>query len=167
MKGVSDGEEGPEWPVQHKRDMTRPRGRAPLTQGIRDPVGIWEHISAALFASGQAGLIANSRRGRIHKKKPPHLHLSPQMQMYKQIQSGKRILTSSLFSIHSVPSENTLLKSESVCLCVCVCVCVCVLYDLCAWASEQPLSGPAFIYRTLGVWGGTTCTHSFTQGPIM
>lgn len=124
MKGVWDGEEGPEWPVQHKRDMTRPRGREPLTQGIRDPVGIWEHISVALFASGQAGLMANSQRGRIHKKKPPHLHLSPQMQMYMQIQTQRKILTSSLFSIHSVPSENTLLKIESVCVCVCSMICV-------------------------------------------
>lgn len=68
--------------------------------------------------------MANSQRGRIHKKKPPHLHLSPQMQMYMQIQTQRKILTSSLFSIHSVPSENTLLKIESVCVCVCSMICV-------------------------------------------
>ena len=165
MKGVSDDEEGPEWPIQHNRDMTRPRGREPLTQGIRDPVGIWEHISVTLFASGHTGLMANSQRGSTHKKKPPHLHLSHQMQMYMQIQTQRRILTSSLFSTHSVPSENLSLKSDSVFVCVCLCVCVCVCSMIFV---HERVSNPSVgqrLYTAPWEFGGDHLHSLFHSGP--
>ena len=108
--------------------------------------------------------MANSQRGSTHKKKPPHLHLSHQMQMYMQIQTQRRILTSSLFSTHSVPSENLSLKSDSVFVCVCLCVCVCALWSLCMseWATPQWAS--VYIQHP-GSLGGDHLHSLFHSGP--